>query len=260
MSKAAGECPFSEKHGCLFVKDLEKRWGLTLVSFLPRAVQKRIQSLQGAISTFPYLSCPPAEPEVQFYAPEHLHCTHLTLMRSNAWRPVRDREFVRSSHQLSELFDVIHHNSSKMKPLSATLDNLVMSKDGVSIVLTGACSDAESRKDRTTLLRNLNNELESRFHLSTRPWDRDESKFHTLHCRIGFLKRQLEVYPAFLGALQELAGQLDPISFSFEVVVLVHHRRRSLEPPHEGEFEFPLGRDIRAEGSAAMFASRVNLR
>ena len=260
MSEATVGCPFSGRDGCLAIKDLEKRWGLTLVSFLPHGARERVKSLQEAMSAFSCFFPPPADPEVEFYAPEYLHCTHLTLTRSNAWGPVRGKDFVRPSHQLFELFDVIHQNSSRMKPLGVTLNHLRMSEDGVSIVLTGICSDDGSTDDRRMLLGSLNVELKTRFDVAMRPWDIDESKFHKLHCRIAFLKRPLATRPAFRESLEKLAGELRPISCTFETITLVHHRYRTLEPPHEGKFEFPLGRDLRAESSAATFASQIRMR
>jgi hypothetical protein len=138
-------------------------------------------------------------------------------------------------------------------------DRLVMSKDGSSIVLTGACNSKKSKEYRTRLLRSLNVKLPAKFHISMRSWDRKESEFDKLHCRIAFLKRPLDMYPAFLDSLQGLTGQFLPISFFLKVITLVHHRYRSLEPPHEGEFSFPLDPDLRGGVSAAVFVSRVNL-
>jgi hypothetical protein len=79
------------------VKDLERRWGLTLASFVPSGstaplvqVQQRVQHMLDR-----RLVVRPADPLVDFHDAEQLHCTQLTLTRSSAWGPVRVADFVR---------------------------------------------------------------------------------------------------------------------------------------------------------------------
>ncbi len=250
--------PFSNADTLLtIVKDMERRWGLTLVSFLPASAQERVALLQKRISRLAYRDVRPGNPSIEFYQHSHLHCTHVTLKRSSAWGPVMERSFVREGHNLLELFKIIHRITSQIPFISVEFDTLQMSPDGLGIVLVGRCSDDESTEFRGLLLDGLNNALSEGFILDRRPWDTDPSKYHMLHCRIAFLKRPLENYEKFTEHV--LAEKLH-IRFVMKEIHLIHHQYRSLLPPHQGEFTFPLGSDIEAGIKAGDFIRRLGLR
>ncbi len=238
------------------IKDMEKRWGLSLVSFLPLEAQQEVKSLKNKISNFPGVAKPPSDPNIEFYGLSHLHCTHLTLKRSNGWWPLKTQDFVKSGHDLFELFEIVNNITSQVSFIKVGLDTLQMSPDGLGIVLVGMCSDDASAKSRKVLLENLNNVLPKAFKLSVRSWDIDPLKYHALHCRIGFLKRPIDNYHIFAENVH--AMEFTPISFLIKEVAIVHHQYRSLLYPHQGEFLFPLGLDLKGKIRKDEFIHKLN--
>lgn len=241
------------------IKDLEKRWGLSAVSFLPLIAQKQVKSLQDKISMLPFLPKPPDDPILEFYETSHLHCTHFTLKRSNGWGMIKVQDFVKPQHTLFELFEIINKITSSIQPFKVKLDALKLSRDGLGIILTGACINSKSVKHRQILLVECNKELPKCFDISPRSWDRDSSKFHELHCRIGFLKRPFNDYKNDINNLLQLGNDFLPISFTIENISIVHHQYRSLKPPQVGEFQLPLGLDMQAELVDVDFFRKLNL-
>ena len=132
-----------------------------------------------------------------------------------------------------------------------------MSHDGLGIILIGTCSDDVSIKNRKVLLENLNETLPNAFNLSMRKWNTDSSRHHALHCQIGFLKRPIENYRIFVKRVH--AMEFTPISFTIKEVTVVHHRYRSLMPPHQGEFSFQIGSDLRGKIEKGEFIHELNL-
>lgn len=262
MSEKSKGAPFSKKETLFaIVKDMERRWGLTLASFLPPDAQEQVESLQEKVKKIAYGNTRPAdpsiEPSIEFYKPSHLHCTHYTLTRSNAWGRVRIQDFVKSGHNLFELFEIINEITTKIPFINVKLDTLKVSLEGVGIILLGECCDVASVGNRGELLRHLNGHIEGAFKQEPRSWDRDPSKYHRLHCQIGFLKRPIENFDIF--AKKVRAIDFDPITFTVKEVTIVHHRYRSLSAPHEGFFSIPLGLDRRNTISKNDFIRKLNL-
>jgi len=89
----------------------------------------------------------------------------------------------------------------------------------------------------------------------SRDWDKDPSRFHEVHCAVGYLKRPIpQGYGAFVAHLENIS--LNPIAVELDCVTLVHHKYRSLAFPQEGMVSFPLGK--RVELDSVEFASRIN--
>lgn len=250
--------PFSRRETLLtLVKDMEKRWGLSLVSFLPQPTQECVALLQKEISRLAYTNAYPLDPSIELYGLPHLHCTHLTLARSNAWGPIMAQDFVKPGHHLIELFEIIQANTSEIPTINVKLNALRMSPDGLGLILVGRCADADgaSANGRRRLLEKLNEDLPRAFNLSRRSRDRDRSRYDRLHCRLGFLKRPIEDYAVFAEEVRRIA--FAPISVAIREVTLVHHRYRSLLGPSEGEFRFPLGLGIDEKVEGIDFARRL---
>jgi len=242
------------------VKNLEKRWGVTLVSFLPSDAQERIVQLQYEISKLWNGQIDDAmreaRPYVKFYEPRQFHCTHLTLTRSTPKGPIQREAFVREGHHLSELFGKIHRVTSQIHPINVELDHMRISHDRLGIILLGECSDDISAKYRERLLVELNESLIESFDISLRSWDSDPSQFHKFHCALGYLKRPVpQTYQVFVEEIKSI--KFPPITFTLESVSLVHHRYRSLAYPQEGEVDFPLGQKINM--TANKFVDSMNL-
>lgn len=252
--------PFTDQKALLaIVKNLEKRWGLSLVSFLPAGAQEEITRIQAQISKVVDASTGAAEqeePYIEFYNRGQLHSTHLTLTRSSPHGPVRANRFVKPGHHLFELFEAIQGITSRIKPIEVKLDSLEMTYDGLGFLLLGRCASEESGQHRESLLRTLNQALAHASHLSRRPWDTDADKYRDLGCRIGFLKRPPpQGYSAFVAHIDAI--KIKPIAFKLESVTLVHHRYRTLAFPQEGSFEFQLGQGV--ERDDERFAHELNL-
>lgn len=243
------------------VKDLEKRWGLTLVSFLPSEAQERIVLLQTELSKLVYKrdehNKRGGEPVVDFYKSSQLHCTHLTLTRSNAWGPVQMSEFVKPGYSLFDLFKKVRHIASQITYINVKIDSIRMSSDGLGIILLGKCSDNESVRNRRLLLEYLNDNLSKTFNLSRRKWDTDPSQYNKIHCRIGFVKRKIDRYDSFINDIATMA--LASIEFTFKDIAIIHHQYRSLYPPHQGIFSLQLGMDRSKGITEEEFISQINL-
>jgi len=225
----------------LIVRDLEKRWGLTLVSFLPRDACARVLALQQEISRLAYGPAPGptvGEPAIEFYDQNHLHCSHFTLTRSSAWGPVRLEEFIKPDSDIRQLLTILCNAASLSAPIQVRLDRLRASEGKNSIVLLGSCTPATAPV-RSALLSSLNQRLPEFFNISSRRADRDPEKYAEVHCRPAFFKRPIADFSEFARRLASL--QFPPIECRFLEVSLVHHRYRSLAPPQEGILHIPLG-------------------
>jgi hypothetical protein len=252
--------PFTSHKALLaIVKTMEKRWGLSLVSFLPVDAQEVIVRVQAEIAKTTDVSAGTKEkaaPFLEFYDRRHLHSTHLTLTRSDPCGPVRADRFVKPGHDLYELFEAIRRIASQVEPIQVRLDSLEMTYDGIGFLLLGRCEGKESGRQRTLLLQTLNQVLPRAFHLSRRAWDTDSDKYHSLGCRIGFLKRPPpQGYAAFIKAMGAIS--FEPVTFSLKCITLVHHRYRTLAFPQQGGFDFPLGQYIEADKGE--FAREIDL-
>lgn len=253
--------PFISKAFVNVLKYMEMRWGLTLVSFLPSTIHQNIVKLQKEISNL-WIKCSEDRNSLrnfyfEFYHPSHLHCTHLTLMRSDPCGPVKSSEFVKPNQQLFELFNIISDITSKIQRIEVLFDRITLSsKDGIGLILLGQCNNEESIKQRVLLLKTLNLELPKHFSLSIRDWDDKRSKFHELHICIGFQKRQVpQEYDDFFREIRSI--EFNPISVTLEEVSLVHHRFRTLAFPQEGIFIFPFGKRIEIDKDE--FSRKLNL-
>lgn len=243
------------------VKNMERRWGLTLVSFLPPEAQDNVVTLQGEISKL-CEGCSNVRKRrgswfFEFYQARHLHCTHLTLTRSTPLGPVKAGDFVRPNHNLSDLLKTIHDITSHVKPIKAELHTLVMSPSGIEIVLLGKCAD-DSVESRTSLLKNLNETLPNSFKLSRRSWGADPSEYSNLHCCLGFLKRPVpQGHAEFVSGIRSI--EFEHFSFTLESIELLHHRYRSISCS-EGKFIFPLGEKMEIkEEKEKEFVSSINM-
>lgn len=241
------------------VKNLEQRWGLTLISFLPEDAQRRVRQLQcevGRLWDSKDDGLRESRMYVSFYEPEHFHCTHVTFTRSDPRGPVRVGTFVKDGHRQYELFLAILEVTLKLAPIEVKLDRMVVAHDGLGIILLGQCEGEDSVRGRQFLLEQLNRSLPQSFNLSSRGWDTDPSKFHEIHCAIGYLKRPpSQGYNAFVEHIKGI--RFEPFVFTLDSVALVHHRYRSLALPQEGMVTFPLGKKV--DMTEAEFAHYLNL-
>lgn len=243
------------------VKSLERRWGLTLVSFLPPVAQAQIIELQGCISGL--WDKRPGEnnirhgrPYIEFYEPEQFHCTHLTLRRSDPSGPVLATVVLKGKSDLYQMFTEIHKVTSQIGPIQAVLDRLRITKDGYGLILLGECVGDASIKARTSLLKALNKSLSELFDITIRDWDNDASKFHSVHASLGYLKREPpQGYGDFVKQIESL--RFEPMLFDLQTVTLVHHRYRTLAFPQEGYIDFPLGRVV--DMTARQFLTKINI-
>lgn len=240
------------------VKNLEKRWGLTLVSFLPPEAQSQVIRLQTSIVGFwsghRVDECP-EHLYLSLYSRDQFHCTQFTLTRSDPCGPVLKSRFIKDGHDESELFSMLENIASQIGPIHGVLDRTVIAQDGLGVILLGSCRGAESIEYRRILLSELNRILPGSFNLSSRAWDKDSARFHELHTAVAYLKRPIpQGHDAFVKHVEQI--HLDPISFTLDSITLVHHRFRSLAFPQEGIISFPLGRKIDAPKD---FAATLNL-
>jgi hypothetical protein len=240
----------------VLVKDLERRWGLTLVSFVPAGsvaplvrVQQRVQQMLDHDSAVRR-----EEPSAEFYDVEQLHCTHLTLTRSSAWGPVRLADFVKPHVDPQQLCDILARETDGLGDITVNLDRLALSDNG--FVLFGSCADDASAGRRLRLLERLNAELPRHFNLSRREWDTDPARHRFVHLRLGFVKRPRGDHASLVAEVARLA--IGPVTLTFGEVALVHHRYRSLRPPHAGSLRFPLNRPAREDRAVPSFGL-VNL-
>src|SRR3954468_17275332 len=125
--------PHSQFSALAAVKDLERRWGLTLVSFVPTGSAAPLVRLQQQVRAMldRHLVVPPDEPVMEFYDVEQLHCTHLTLTRSSAWGPVRVADFVKSGIDPQDLSTIVARETEGLGNITVRLDRLVLSDDGL---------------------------------------------------------------------------------------------------------------------------------
>jgi len=243
------------------IKYMEKRWGLTLVSFVPSTTHDNIIQLQKEIS-HRWNKCSDTSNTLrnfyfEFYHPSHFHSTHLTLTRSDPCGPVKAFDFIKPNQRLFELFTIISEATSQIQKIEVKLDKLVLSsRDGIGLILLGQCSNEDSTRQRALLLKELNSALPRCFNLSMRDLDKERSQFHEVHTCIGFQKHQLpQEYDDFVKKINSI--KFDPISFTLEEVTLVHHKFRTLVFPQEGLFTFPLGKEINIDESE--FIQKINL-
>jgi hypothetical protein len=230
--------PHNEFSALDAVKDLERRWGLTLVSFVPAAAAAPLLRVQQLVQKMldRHLDVPPDGPLVEFYDREQLHSTHLTLTRSNASGPVRLADFVKADVDPQQLCDILASETEELGDITVRLDRLVLSDNGFQLL--GSCADEDSMGRRFRLLERLNTQLPRYVNLSRRAWDTDPARHGSVHVRLGFVKRPISEYESLAA---EVAGSsIDPITITFADVTLVHHRYRSLRAPHAGSLRFPL--------------------
>lgn len=229
--------PHSEFTALAAVNDLERRWGLSLVSFVPSGSAAPLLRLQQLVQKMldRHLVVGPDEPLVEFYDVEQLHCTHLTLTRSSAWGPVRLADFVKPGIDPQLLCDILARETEGLGNITVRLDRLNLSDNGFNLL--GGCVD-DSAGHRFRLLERLNTHLPHYFNLSRRAWDTDPAQYGVVHMRLGFVKRPCGDYETLVAEVAR--SPIDPITLSFPDVTLVHHRYRSLRAPHAGSLRFPL--------------------
>jgi hypothetical protein len=243
------------------VKNMERRWGLSLVSFVPPEARERLLAVQRQVAGLAGGGPPQADlragrPYVEFRQPAQLHTTQFTLTRSDPAGPIQAAAFVKPGAGLYQLFDIINDISGRTPPFQVRLERLAMAYDGLGLVLLGETADARSRQTRQALLRALNQSLPRHFNLSQRDWDAEPSAFHKLHCTLGYLKRQPPGgHSAFIRGIE--GSVFEALTFSVRDVTLVHHTSRSLAIPSQGAVTFPLGKRIQL--SEDEFSAALNL-
>ena len=138
------------------VKNLEKRWGLTLVSFLPPDAQKHLKQLQLHLSK---LICGPNRNDIdqariciKLYEPEQFHCTHFTFRRSDPIGAVKAKIFVKKNQDLFELFEIVGRLTSQLQPIEIKLDHLLLVDNGLGIIQVGSCRNEISLSPAQRLL------------------------------------------------------------------------------------------------------------
>ena len=248
--------PHGEFSALAAARDLERRWGLTLVSFVSGGSAAPLLRLQQHIQKMVdgHLVLGSDEPLVEFYDVEQMHCTHLTLTRSSAWGPVGLADFVKPGIDPQQLCDIVARETEGVGTITVRLDRLDFSDNGFQLV--GGCADEDSVGRRCRLLERLNTQLPVCFNLSRRAWDTDPARHEFVHMRLGFMKRPCNDDESLAADVARLV--IDPITLSFADVALVHHRYRSLRAPHAGSLRFPL--NDRARDRAAPSFGHLNPR
>ena len=243
------------------VKNLEYRWGLTLVSFLPADIKNEIHQIQVRLSN---LCTDQNDPGLRggrttfsFYNFENCHCTHFTITRSDPKGPVRKKAIVKNDRSLIELLHIMKQATANIGPMTIEMNRICLSRDMLGIVLTGHCKDEQSIEYRCKLLNELNKSLPEVLNVYTRSWDRDPAQFSKIHCAIAYIKRPP---PNEFSAFQQQINQIEfnPIQFTIKDIDIVHHSRRSLAFPQEGRVTFRLGRKFLAIDEME-FIHRLNL-
>ena len=253
--------PFTSGEACpILIKQLERRWGVSLVSMLPPDAQSFCVDLQrriaGALEDGGDRESGPSCTYVDFYEGGQLHTTHRTFVRSRASGPIRSSEFVRPGHGLESLHSILGSVVAELVPFRVAFTGLRMSPDGVGVILIGGCVGEASERDRRTLLGKLNARLPNHFKDTPRDWDTDPSKYHSIHTAIGYLKRPTpEGYERTTERMLACWGK--PFEFTLLTMMVVHHRYRSLIPPHEGHATFLIGEHGAMDG--ATFVKNLNL-
>ena len=227
------------------VKNLERRWGLSLVSFLPRAAAVECVGIQKEISAW----CSHLQEDnlregrgfVEFQDCTQLHCTHLTMRRSDPRGPVLLGDLLKDDRGLAEVFDAIRGVTPRVEPIEVEFDRMVVRKDGLGIIALGRCLGNQSKTSRAVLIGQLVKTLEDICNLELRSWDK--KNYASVHCALGFVKRPLECSRSLWNL--KLAREVG-IQCVFPDVTLVHHKHRTLLFPQEGLFTFPLGSDVQA--------------
>jgi hypothetical protein len=243
--------PYSEFSALAAAKDLERRWGLTLVSFVPSGSAAPLLRLQQLIQKMldGHQAVGPDEPLVEFYDVEQLHCTHLTLTRSSAWGPVGLADFVKPGIDPQRLWNILARETEGLGTITVRLDRLELSENGFQLV--GGCADEDSVGRRFRLLERLNTQLPLHFNLSRRAWDTDPAQHGFVHLRLGFMKRPCDDYESLVADVAR--SFIDPITLNLADVTLVHHRYRSLRAPHAGSLRFPLNGRAQDDRAAPPF-------
>jgi len=242
--------PHSEFSALAAVKDLERRWGLTLVSFAPSGSAVQLLGLQQLVQkVLDRHLVGPDEPLVEFYDIEQLHCTHLTLTRSSAWGPVRLADFVKPGIDPQQLCNILARETDGLGAITVRLDRLELSDNGFQLV--GNCADEDSVGRRFRLLKRLNTQLPHYFNLGRRAWDTDPARHQFVHMRLGFMKRPCNDYESIVADVAR--SVIDPITLTFADLTVVHHRYRSLRAPHAGSLRFPLNGQASDDRAAPSF-------
>ena len=192
---------------------------------------------------------------VEFQDSTQLHCTHLTLRRSDPRGPAAATDLLKPGRSLDEVRAFISRVTRKLEPIEVELQRVRVRGDGLAIIAFGQCVDERSSRSRRILIGQLREGLSELCNLSLRGWDTDSSKYHLVHCALGFLKRPVsQNFESF--AVDTVALKVK-ISFTFREISLVHHRHRTLLFPQEGCVNFPLGKEM--SGCASEFEKSLNL-
>jgi len=217
---------------------LERRWGLTLVSFLALKAQEPLFRLQQDIAKTVVgkedNQLLTSREYVEFHDIEHIHGTHFVLTESQPNGPVRVSDTIRGD-PLQMLLQ-IEKAAADVGPIEVEATRLEIFN--VFILLCGECVDVN--KNRQKLLTELNRTLMGTFGVKPRPFENDPGKFGEMHFTLGVIKRSP---PKGYSDLKERLNEIpiEKTRFTLDRMSLVHHRHNSLKPPHEGIINFTLG-------------------
>jgi len=224
------------------IKNLERRWGLTLASFLPPEAQACMQVWQMAIARLwgeGDAVIRRSREWIEYADSMQLHCTQCTLTRSDPGGPVSAAVFIKPGRQLQDVLHAIDDITSQIAPFKVVLTRLAL--NGAIFTAWGETIDEPARKQREQLLRGFAKHLPDYCNVRMREWDTDSAKYGDIHCSIAALKRQPpQEYQSLVNNVAGIAGlQCDP--FTIAGVTLVHHRMRTLAFPQQGSWYFPFG-------------------
>jgi len=241
------------------IKSLERRWGLTTVTFLPqpahRAYEEVCRDLPGLWSDDTTDPVRDGRARIEFPDPEQLHCTHLTLTRSDPAGPVQSADFLKPGHTLEEVLETIRSVTRDLEPFDVAFDRLAIGRNRLTIIALGQCIDSSAMETRTRLITGLLEQLRRICNLAPRDRDQDPSAYRTVHSSWGIVKRSPP------GGMDAFARRLAEVNLDvrcrFAQISLVHHRHRSLLFPQQGHVVFPLGGEPTVPGDR--FAEDVGL-
>ena len=217
-------------------KNLEVRWGLSVVSFAPDSMTAPIVDLQRRLLAPTSSTRRDIRPWVSLHGPSHFHCTHATLRRSNPEGPVRLIDLAPGRSRLCDLLAAISEAARECEKIDVCFDRVCVGSDGLGLVLLGRTANNSSTIGRRAIMKSIADQR-GVFSIEGRGYDREDPS--NVHMAVGFIKQQPP------GGLEKLASSLDEQSLdlrvTFDNCTIVHHRRRSLEPPQEGSLCFEFG-------------------
>ncbi|MBR8843421.1 MULTISPECIES: hypothetical protein [unclassified Pseudoalteromonas] len=224
------------------IQNLEKRWGLSIASFLQREDISKVQSEVNRF--FEYLGglsksiSSDRMKYFEFLSPEQLHVTHITLCRSSPTGPIQKEKLLTPGHSIKEIAQKVSDASTNIDGIKVCMDRLGVSEDGTDLFVEGRLiSTTSTYHDK--FIQPVSNSFDSISRLRSRKPKIEENHI-LLHCTVAFLKRKLPFsYEKYLKSINSYS--FDCFEINLNNICLVHHRYRSFMKPHEGIARFYLG-------------------